>query len=69
MEVDPTPGPSTGASASVVTSVTSVVTSSDAKASSSGSLSVALHPLVIMNLSEHWTRNRAQKGQPEQVSN
>lgn len=25
-----------------------------------GSITVSLHPLVIMNVSEHWTRNRAQ---------
>lgn len=27
-----------------------------------GSVSVSLHPLVIMNISEHWTRLRAQEG-------
>ena len=27
-----------------------------------GSVSVGLHPLVIMNVSEHWTRLRAQEG-------
>lgn len=25
-----------------------------------GSITVSLHPLVIMNISEHWTRTRAQ---------
>lgn len=25
-----------------------------------GSVTVSLHPLVIMNISEHWTRTRAQ---------
>merc|ERR1719348_1223348 len=30
-------------------------------------VSVSLHPLVIMNISEHWTRIKAQKGKPEQV--
>lgn len=34
---------------------------------SSGSVSVALHPLVIMNISEHWTRVSAQEGKPTQV--
>ena len=29
-----------------------------------GSVSVALHPLVIMNISEHYTRIRAQNGKP-----
>lgn len=33
----------------------------------SGSVSVALHPLVIMNISEHWTRVRAQEGKAQQV--
>lgn len=31
-----------------------------------GSVSLSLHPLVIMNLSEHWTRIRAQEGAPKQ---
>ena len=26
------------------------------------SVSVAMHPLVLMNISEHWTRSRAQSG-------
>lgn len=30
------------------------------------SISVSLHPLVIMNISEHWTRIRAQNGNPQQ---
>ena len=30
-------------------------------------MSVAIHPLVIMNVSEHWTRQRAQEGKPMQV--
>jgi COP9 signalosome complex subunit 6 len=34
---------------------------------SSGSVSVSLHPLVIMNISEHWTRVSAQQGRPTQV--
>lgn len=32
-----------------------------------GSVSVSLHPLVIMNISEHWTRIRAQSGAACQV--
>jgi COP9 signalosome complex subunit 6 len=28
------------------------------------SVIVAVHPLVIMNISEHWTRVRAQNGKP-----
>lgn len=30
------------------------------------SVTVSLHPLVIMNISEHWTRIRAQEGSPSQ---
>lgn len=30
------------------------------------SVTVSLHPLVIMNISEHWTRIRAQAGEPKQ---
>lgn len=38
-----------------------------AAAGTAGSVSVSLHPLVIMNISEHWTRVRAQEGKPMQV--
>jgi len=31
---------------------------------SAGSVTVSLHPLVIMNISEHWTRVTAQEGKP-----
>jgi len=31
-----------------------------AGAGTAGSITVSLHPLVIMNISEHWTRTRAQ---------
>ena len=37
-----------------------------AAAGTSGSVTVSLHPLVIMNVSEHWTRVRAQEGKPVQ---
>ena len=37
-----------------------------AAAGTAGSVSVSLHPLVIMNISEHWTRVRAQEGKPMQ---
>jgi len=30
-----------------------------------GSVSVSLHPLVIMNISEHWTRTKVQLGSPQ----
>ncbi|XP_063993386.1 COP9 signalosome complex subunit 6 [Diachasmimorpha longicaudata] len=32
-----------------------------------GSVSISLHPLVIMNISEHWTRLRAQEGSDQLV--
>lgn len=35
-----------------------------ASSGAAGSVSVALHPLVIMNISEHYTRIRAQEGKP-----
>jgi len=38
-----------------------------ASVGTTGSVSVSLHPLVIMNVSEHWTRVRAQHGEPQQV--
>ncbi|XP_013393595.1 COP9 signalosome complex subunit 6 isoform X1 [Lingula anatina] len=38
-----------------------------ASSSLSGSVSVQLHPLVIMNISEHWTRVRAQEGKPVKI--
>ena len=31
-----------------------------APSSAAGSVTVAIHPLVIMNISEHWTRVRSQ---------
>lgn len=31
-----------------------------------GSVTCSLHPLVIMNVSEHWTRERAQEGSVQQ---
>lgn len=37
-----------------------------AAAGTVGSISVSLHPLVILNISEHWTRQRAQEGKPVQ---
>ena len=33
-----------------------------ASTATTGSVSVSLHPLVIMNVSEHWTRVKAQEG-------
>ncbi|KAH9377423.1 hypothetical protein HPB48_016800 [Haemaphysalis longicornis] len=38
-----------------------------AASGTTGSVCVSLHPLVIMNISEHWTRIKAQEGKPQQV--
>ena len=38
-----------------------------AASSAVGSVAIALHPLVIMNVSEHWTRLRAQDGIPQVI--
>ncbi|XP_071949548.1 COP9 signalosome complex subunit 6-like [Antedon mediterranea] len=35
--------------------------------STTGSVTISLHPLLIMNISEHWTRTKAQEGKPTQV--
>lgn len=32
-----------------------------------GSSTLSLHPLVIMNISEHWTRTKVQNGSPMRV--
>jgi len=63
MEVD-TAGPST---TNGDASVMAPAGSGGAAAGAQGSVSVAIHPLVIMNVSEHWTRQRAQEGRPMQV--
>lgn len=38
-----------------------------ASTNATGSVSVSLHTLVIMNISEHWTRVKAQAGEQERV--
>ncbi|XP_065333285.1 COP9 signalosome complex subunit 6 [Cloeon dipterum] len=38
-----------------------------ASSNAAGSINLSLHPLVIMNISEHWTRIKAQIGKPQQV--
>ena len=42
----------------------SKVSSIMAPSTTSPSVNVALHSLVILNVSEHWTRVRAQLGKP-----
>ncbi|CAB4054126.1 COPS6 [Lepeophtheirus salmonis] len=77
MEMDATAAPEgcsseTGASGVLSSAAT---TSSDASGEKSvmasngtqGTVSVSLHPLVIMNISEHWTRTKAQTGSATQV--
>lgn len=43
-----------------------VLSSVLASAATIPSVTVSLHPLVIMNMSEHWTRIRAQEGSKQQ---
>ena len=50
-----TDGPSTGAQSTSRVGVMAVASSG------SDSVSIALHPLVIMNVAEHWTRSKAQE--------
>ncbi|XP_054719989.1 COP9 signalosome complex subunit 6-like isoform X1 [Uloborus diversus] len=38
-----------------------------AASGTTGSVSISLHPLVIMNISDHWTRVKAQEGTAQQV--
>lgn len=64
MEVDVEMGNATEPSAST----SKLNLSSGVMASSNivPSVTVSLHPLVIMNISEHWTRIRAQEGSRQQ---
>ncbi len=62
MEVDEepvVPGPSNAAAAAVAAGDPPSVLAASGVV---GSVSVSLHPLVIMNISEHWTRTKAQNG-------
>lgn len=71
MEVDePTPSTSAAAATAGAGETSSGSTSNSnvlASAGTAGSVSVSLHPLVIMNISEHWTRTKAQQGAPKRV--
>lgn len=65
-------GPSTTATTSTAavagsSSSTLPIISSVLASSSTASVTVSLHPLVIMNVSEHWTRIRAQEGCKQQI--
>lgn len=53
---------SNAASAMETTPIASNAKSVMASSGTVGSVSISLHPLVIMNVSEHWTRLRAQEG-------
>ncbi|GAA57504.1 COP9 signalosome complex subunit 6, partial [Clonorchis sinensis] len=43
------------------------LTDSGPVASGSGSICVRLHPLVVLNISEHWTRNKVKENSPAVV--
>jgi COP9 signalosome complex subunit 6 len=66
MEVD-TAGTSGGQTNGTLDSSVMATTGAGTAVGAQGSVSVAIHPLVIMNVSEHWTRQRAQEGKPTQV--
>lgn len=53
-----------GTSQPIVTKPTN--TGSVLATAATASVTVSLHPLVIMNISEHWTRIRAQEGSKQQ---
>lgn len=71
MEVDePEPGSSSAASKDQPASTSTQSSSSKlllANASSVASVAVSLHPLILMNISDHWTRIRAQEGAAKPV--
>jgi COP9 signalosome complex subunit 6 len=54
--------PSLAAEASSASSSSPPRSSVLASSGTVGSVTVSLHPLVIMNISEHWTRTKAQSG-------
>ncbi|XP_028911372.1 protein canopy homolog 4 [Ornithorhynchus anatinus] len=56
-----------GAGGSSGMEVDAAVVPSVMAAGVTGSVSVALHPLVILNISDHWIRMRSQEGRPVQV--
>ncbi|KAJ8687152.1 hypothetical protein QAD02_022946 [Eretmocerus hayati] len=63
MEVGTQESASEGAASEAAASGARVMASSGTV----GSVSISLHPLVIMNVSEHWTRLRAQEGSDQLV--
>lgn len=70
MEVEEVAGPSgdTGATATPPLAPPNEAVSVMAASSVQPSVTIQLHPLVIMNVAEHWTRIRAQNnGRAEQV--
>ena len=71
MEVDEATAASAGPSAPSAAASSSAAPGEPSSSSSSSvvasgaaaeSVSLSLHPLVIMNISEHWTRTKAQRG-------
>ncbi|EDV94715.1 COP9 signalosome complex subunit 6 [Drosophila grimshawi] len=77
VELSAKPSTSSGAAAAASTADTATSSNSNKQAQPKGnimaasgtiaSVTISLHPLVIMNISEHWTRFRAQHGEPRQV--
>lgn len=59
MEVDESNAPNDMDTTPIITTNAKSVMASSGTV---GSVSISLHPLVIMNVSEHWTRLRAQEG-------
>jgi len=77
-DAPPAPAPAAAdAGAAPIVEAASAVVAAAAPASDDGkvmadsgvsaTVSVSLHPLVIMNISEHWTRTKAQEGRPAPV--
>lgn len=67
MEVET--GPIAESSKSSVDTVSDRITKDVMAAGAVGSITCSLHPLVIMNVSEHWTREKAQEGSVQQGIN
>lgn len=62
----PSPGKGVGPGLSLLPFPPPLVVPSVMASGVTGSVSVALHPLVILNISDHWIRMRSQEGRPMQ---
>ncbi|XP_064549645.1 COP9 signalosome complex subunit 6 [Drosophila montana] len=75
VDVDLTAKPSTSSSAAATSAAGDAASNKQqqikgnimAASGTIASVTISLHPLVIMNISEHWTRFRAQHGESRQV--